>query len=164
MRNLHHECAQLYLDFILWLEVTKLANLRTADMNHDIDFRSLESFDVHLYSSNKVPRGVADLSALPDSEDYGWKWDNQHQIYDAIMTTLPPAPESVIEPSVAGCKTGCNINRCKCLKNGGLKCTEMCKCENVEFEDFLNLCDHVIEENTEFESWTIILLSWLFNR
>ena len=68
------------------------------------------------------------------------------------MTTLPPVPESVIESTVAGCKTGCNIKRCKCLNNGGLKCTEMCKCENVELEDFLNLRDHVIEENTEFES------------
>ena len=29
--------------------------------------------------------------------------------------------------------------------------------ENVESDDFLNLRDHVIEE---FESWTIILLSW----
>ena len=31
----------------------------------------------------------------------------------------------------------------------------MCKCyncKNVESEDFLNLRDHVIEENTEFES------------
>ena len=73
-------------------------------------------------------------------------------MYDAIMTTLPPAPESVIELTLCGCKTGCNTNRCKCLKNGGLKCTGMRKCynyENVESDDFLNLRDHVIEE---FES------------
>ena len=37
----------------------------------------------------------------------------------------------------------------------------MCKCynsENVESEDFLYLRDHATEENTESESWTIILL------
>ena len=40
----------------------------------------------------------------------------------------------------------------------------MCKCATasvttVELENFLNSRDNVIEENTEFESWTIILLS-----
>ena len=49
-----------------------------------------------------------------DPEDYGWKWDNQHQMYDAIMTTLPPVPGSIIELTVCGCKTDCNTNRCKC--------------------------------------------------
>ena len=49
-------------------------------------------------------------------------------MYDAIMKTLPPAPESIIELTAYGCKTGCNTSRCKCLKNGGLKCTEMGKC------------------------------------
>ena len=176
-------------------------HLGTTDMNCDNNFKSLETFVVHLYSRNKVPPGVADLSELrwyyfsksqlesqkmfptsgtlhqkvlrghytslqwksthipcpqlPDPEDYGWKWDNEHLMDDAIMTTLPPAPESITELTVCGYKTGCNTNRCKCLKNGGLKCTEMCKCyncENVESEDFLNLRDLVIEKNTEFES------------
>ena len=163
-------------------------------------FKLLESFAVHLYSRNKVPPGVGDLSELrwycfsknqsesqkmpptsgtlyqkvlrahytslqwksahipspqlPDPEDYGWNWDSQHH-HDAIMTTLPPAPGSILELTVCGCKTGCNTNRYKCLKNGGWKCIEMCKCyncENVESEDFLILRDHAIEENIEFES------------
>ena len=170
-------------------------HLGTTDMNHDTDFKSLESFVVHLYSRNRVAPGLADSSELrwnyffknqsesqkmppssgtlcqkalrahntslqqksaripspqlPYPEDYGCKWDNQHQMYDAIMTTLPPAPESVIELTLCGCKTGCNTNRCKCLKNGGVKCIEMRKCynyENVESDEFLNLRDHVIEE------------------
>ena len=33
----------------------------TTDMNHDVDFKSLDSFIVHLYSRNKVPPDVADL-------------------------------------------------------------------------------------------------------
>ena len=76
-------------------------------------------------------------------------------MYYAIMTTLPPTAESIIELTVCGCSIGFNSNRCKGLQNGGLKCTEMCKSKkkkNVESEDFLNLRDHVIEENTEFKS------------
>ena len=38
--------------------------LGSTDMNHDTEFRSLESFVVHLYSRNKVTPGVADLSEL----------------------------------------------------------------------------------------------------
>ena len=33
-------------------------------MNHDTDFKSLESVVIHLYIRNKVPLGVADLSEL----------------------------------------------------------------------------------------------------
>ena len=72
------------------------------------------------------------------------------QLYDAVVTKLPPAPESIIELTVCGCKTCCNSNRCKCLKNGRLKCTEMCKCENcenVEAEDLIILHDHDLEKN-----------------
>ena len=39
-------------------------HLRTTDMNHNTDFESLESLVAHLYSRNKVPLGVADLSEL----------------------------------------------------------------------------------------------------
>ena len=39
-------------------------HLGTTDMNHDTDSKSLESFVIHLYSINKVPHGVADLSEL----------------------------------------------------------------------------------------------------
>ena len=54
------------------------------------------------------------------------------QLYDAAMTKLPPAPELIIKLTVCGCKTGCNINRCKIVKNGELKCTEICKCEKCK--------------------------------
>ena len=63
-------------------------HLRITDMNHDTDFKSLEPFIVHLYSRNKVPHGVADLSEL--------RW------YDGITfprinwntKTYPPPPNS----------------------------------------------------------------------
>ena len=39
-------------------------HLGTTDMNDDTDFKSLESFLVHVYSRDKVPRGAANLSEL----------------------------------------------------------------------------------------------------
>ena len=39
-------------------------HLGTTDMNHNTDFKSLESFVVHLYSRNKVPPGVANSPEL----------------------------------------------------------------------------------------------------
>ena len=91
-------------------------------------------------------------SAVADPEQYSWKWDNEIQVHGAIMTKLPLAP--IYHQTVCGYKTDCNTNRCKCLKNDGLKCTEMCKCENcknVESEDLINLHDHDLEENEEHE-------------
>ena len=57
-------------------------------------------------------------SLFPDPEEYGWKWNTEMQLYDFVMTKLPSAPESIIELTVCDCKTGCNTNRCKCMKNG----------------------------------------------
>ena len=64
--------------------------------------------------------------SLPDPEEYGWIWNDDFQMYDAVMTKLPPAPETIVELTVCSCETGCTTNRCKCKKNGDLKCTEMC--------------------------------------
>ena len=74
------------------------------------------------------------------------------QLNDAVITKLLPEPESIIKLTVCGCKTGCNNNMRKCLKNGGLKRTEMCKCENcenVESEDLIDLHCQDLKENEE---------------
>ena len=65
--------------------------------------------------------------SLPDPEEYGWIWSDYCQVYDAVMTKLPPAPETIIELTVCSCKTSCKTNRCQCKKNGDLNCTEMYK-------------------------------------
>ena len=46
--------------------------------------------------------------SLPDPEDYGWKWDSKNSLYEAIMTTLLPAPEMIIDLTVCQCKTKCH--------------------------------------------------------
>ena len=64
---------------------------------------------------------------LPDPENFGWKWDDDNSIYEPIMTTLLPAPESVIDLSMCRCGTKCENLLCKCRTNG-LNCSEMCLC------------------------------------
>ena len=89
---------------------------------------------------------------FPDLEEYSWTWNDDCQVYDAVMTKLLPVPETITELTVCSCKTGCKINRCKCKKNEDLNCTETCKCENCENRnsgDMINVHDHLIEENDD---------------
>ena len=77
---------------------------------------------------------------LSNPEQYGWKWNIEMHLYDAVMTKLLPTPESII--------------RCIYLKNGRLKRTGMCKCgncKNVELKDLINFHDHDLKENEELE-------------
>ena len=74
------------------------------------------------------------FQALPNLEEYGWKLDAIEE-YEAVMTTLPPAPESIIHLTVCHWKTECVTMRCKCRKNG-LKCSEMCQCLECENNGF----------------------------
>ena len=102
--------------------------------------------------------------ALPDPEDYGWKWDSSNLLYEAVMTTIPSAPESIIHLTVCQCKTNCSNNRCKCRKIR-LKCSEMCQCqdcENNEDDDIIDLdeCD-VDEEDDYWEPYTKYYLPYL---
>ena len=92
------------------------------------------------------------FTSLPGPEDYGWKWDSKNSLYEAIMTTLPPAPETIIHLTVCQCKTKCITNRCKCRKSG-LKCSEMCQCqdcENDEDEDIIDISEYEIDEDDDF--------------
>ena len=88
---------------------------------------------------------------LLDPQDYGWKWSSSPSWYETVTTQLPPAPESIIHLTMCGCNAGCKTKRCKCKKNG-LKCSEMCKCqdcENVEHEDLEPIGENaLLEEET----------------
>ena len=64
-------------------------------------------------------------------DDCDWKWDDAHKVYQPILTTNLPAPESSIELSSCKCKTGCNSGRGRCHKNS-LVCSEMCLCQNCQ--------------------------------
>ena len=72
----------------------------------------------------------------PDPNEYGWKWDETKEIFESVITTNPPAPDSIIELISRGCRTDCQTDRCQCLKNK-LLCTEMCRwkdCKNTNIE------------------------------
>jgi len=78
------------------------------------------------WKSSHIPSPI-----LPDPNDYGWSFNEEDQVFEPVMTSLAPAPESIIDLTVCGCKTNCSTNRCKCRRTG-LNCSEMCGCENCE--------------------------------
>ena len=69
------------------------------------------------------------LQNLPPPEDFGWEKIDGELV--PIMTDCLPAPMTLIEMSVYGCKSNCKTNRCKCKKNN-FTCTDMCKCTNCD--------------------------------
>jgi len=63
---------------------------------------------------------------LPSPETFGWK--SQDEKWVPVTTSLPPAPEAIIQLVKCGCiKTRCSTNRCNCRK-AELKCTNLCSC------------------------------------
>ena len=49
-----------------------------------------------------------------------------------VMTTLQPAPDTVLYLVKCGCgKDKCGNNRCSC-RRAGLMCTDLCSCSNSE--------------------------------
>ena len=72
--------------------------------------------------------------SLLDPNDYGWLFNEKDQVFEPVMTSLAPAPESIIHLTVCNCKTNCSTNRCKCPKNV-LNCSEMRGCENCENDE-----------------------------
>ena len=53
---------------------------------------------------------------LPNPNEFGWNWNKDDHIFGPVMTTNPPAPESIIELSSCRCKSGCRSGRCRCYK------------------------------------------------
>ena len=52
-----------------------------------------------------------------------------------VMSTLPPAPEAIVELIKCGClKSKCESARCKCVANK-LSCCELCSCYRDEDEE-----------------------------
>ena len=69
-----------------------------------------------------------------------------NMMYDAIMPTLAPGPESITELTVCRCKTVCNTNWClKMFKKWRNDVYRNGQVLHVESED---LRDHVIEQFT----------------
>ena len=51
--------------------------------------------------------------SLPDPNDYGWLFNKKYHVFEPVMTSLVPAPESIIHLIVCNCKTNCSTNSCK---------------------------------------------------
>ena len=79
------------------------------------------------YTSSVLKSAHLPSLVLPDSKEFGLRWNSSEKPYESIVTKNLPAPESVIELCICKCKTGCTSLRCMCKKNSML-CTEMCLC------------------------------------
>ena len=65
-----------------------------------------------------------------NQESYGWQ--RIDGLFVSVMTTLPPAPDAIVELVKCGCsKTKCGSARCKCVANK-LVCFELCSCDDTE--------------------------------
>ena len=74
------------------------------------------NYQALIWSLDRVPS-----PDLPPPQEYVWKLEDDHWV--PIMTSLPPAPDAVIELVRCSCKTShCSSNRCNCGK-AGLNCT-----------------------------------------
>ena len=71
-----------------------------------------------------------------------------------MMTTMPPAPEAIIEMVKCGCvKQQCSTNRCL-FRKVGLICTELYACSDDDkpCENALQEDDEYIDDNDESDN------------
>ena len=62
---------------------------------------------------------------IPPVNENGWRVSDGE--LEIVWMTTPPMPDSLLECINCGCKTGCQTQRCSCLKCA-LKCTGICSC------------------------------------
>lgn len=87
---------------------TVYCNIRSANYQAAIWLQALE----------------AEMNISPITEN-GWRVvEGQLQV---IWMTNPPAPDSILECTSCGCKTGCATQPYSC-KKGALQCTDVCTC------------------------------------
>ena len=84
----------------------------------------------HILRANFVTmiwkRATLSHTSLPSPVKFGWKFDDQANLYMPTLCLNKPAPESVLELLRCYCTTGCG-ERCGCSKSKN-PCTEMCTC------------------------------------
>ena len=67
---------------------------------------------------------------LPSPDTLGWTLEDDKWVH--IMTSLPPAPEAIIQLVKCGyVKSRCSSSRCNC-RRAGHKCTDLCSCADYD--------------------------------
>lgn len=73
-----------------------------------------------------------------------WGWVRQEGDLHPVRTTLPPAPDEIIQLISCSCKGDCSSAKCSCKKNG-ITCSALCKtCEGV------TCCNSSFEKEVNF--------------
>ena len=81
---------------------------------------------------------------LPSPDNFGWKLEDNKWL--PVITTLPPAPEAVIQLVKCGCaKERCSTNICQCRK-ANLNCIDLCSCC-----DSGDICENSHSPNEDLE-------------
>ena len=94
--------------------------------NRDSLVKHIERVNQQAFARNNC---LSSMLQLPPPAGNGWRLsDGQLEI---VWSTLPSAPDSLIECIDCKCKTGCRTKRCACLK-AGLGCTPLCGCEDCQ--------------------------------
>ena len=80
--------------------------------------------------------------------DLGWEIKDVQVLVK--RTTMPVAPDNILENVNCGCRSGCSSKRCACVK-AELKCTGLCSCNNcMNIKDGDNMMADD-DENDEFD-------------
>ena len=64
---------------------------------------------------------------IPSPDGHGWKVSPTN--LEIVWSTIPPAPQAILDFMKCTCKSNCSSQRYGCRKNN-LKCTKACSCDN----------------------------------
>ncbi|XP_065649422.1 uncharacterized protein LOC136078186 [Hydra vulgaris] len=117
--------------------------------NYDSFILHIKRANYDAYIRKNALKGILNVSS-PDG--YGWSL-NGDQV-NLVWTTIPPAPDSLLEFVHCSCKLNCVTNRCS-YKQNGITCIDLCACgeacENTSFDERL-YDDDDDDDETESES------------
>ena len=79
-----------------------------------------------------------------------WGWEFKNNILQPVLTTLDPAPESLLKLITCSCTKPCS-KACGCIK-AGLKCSTICKhCSENDCTNFKTVVEEFSDEEEETE-------------
>ena len=98
----------------------------------------------------ELKRNLLSIQDLPSPDSYGWRYDEDRDIYEPIMTLMPPAPKAIVSLVKCNCKKGCSSKGCSCRKSC-IGCTELCGCIDYSCQNMYNFSDTPNEDARGYE-------------
>ena len=111
-RKAKHDQQPFWTEMVFIFEISNRAD--TASSYNESIRASYPGGTFHHFSMEVITHCLTKSSWSMWLCDFGWKSDD---VYQPILTTNLPAPESILELSSCKCKIGRNSGRCRCHKN-----------------------------------------------